>query len=247
MASADKPSEASASNADQLQFKPTLIYILIGSVILGAVLGIFVVLRNTWGRFEIQVILSTVVLAAGSLCGLACDLSLAQNRARSLSLLGMGLTLISCLMLLTGIWFEKIDHEVYWKACAIVSVVTVATVHICLLSNAQLADSYHWVFVVAVFAIGCLTLQICFMIVDETQSPPAFRFLAAMGILVVALSLVIPLLHRVSRTSNGIAVDESTTDPTLQEIDSQIGELRQRIADLEKRRSKLIVNSAKQK
>lgn len=55
--------------------KRPLLYMLVGSVMLGAALGIIVVLRNTWGWFEVRVILTTITVAVSSLCGLACDLS----------------------------------------------------------------------------------------------------------------------------------------------------------------------------
>ena len=55
--------------------KRPLLYLAVGSVMVGAVLGIIVVLRNTWGWFEVRVILTTITIAVASLCGLACDLS----------------------------------------------------------------------------------------------------------------------------------------------------------------------------
>ncbi len=59
--------------------KRPLLYLLAGSVGLAVVLGIAIVLRNTWGWFEIRVILTTLTIAAASICGLACDISRAAR------------------------------------------------------------------------------------------------------------------------------------------------------------------------
>ena len=117
---------------------------LIGSVVLGALLGIVFVLRDSWGWFEVRVILTTVTIAVTSLCGLACDVSRTPRGLNLLPKSGMTLAIVTAAFMLTGIWIE-IDSEEYWKATACVSTIGVAVVHVCLLSIARLATRFRWI------------------------------------------------------------------------------------------------------
>ena len=104
--------------SDRRNLKKALLYLLVGSVILGAVLGIILVLRNKWGWFEVRVILTTVTVALASLCGLACDVSRTPRGKNLLPRCGLGLTFVSAGLILIGMWSDM-DSEGYWKSTAI--------------------------------------------------------------------------------------------------------------------------------
>ena len=216
--------------------KRPLLYALIVSVILGAVLGIFLVLRGKWGWFEIRVILTTIIIAVSSLCGLACDLSRTSRGFNLLPKFGLALTGISAALILFGMWIA-IEEDDFWKAAASISIFAVATVHVCLLSIARLIRRFQWVFFIAWQAIFGLAALLVAIIIMEIDSDEVMRFVAVAAIVCAALTLVIPMLHRIGRMESGksellMPVDERTVDS----IDNEIAKLNKRIAKLEKLR-----------
>lgn len=218
-------------------FKRPLLYLLMGSVILGAVLGIVIVVRGDWSWLEVRVLLTTIVLAVASLCGLAADMSRTPRGLNLLPMTSLGLTLVGTVLLLIGIWGD-LDEEWFWKSTACISVFAVATVHASLLSIARLARKFAWVYFVACQVIYGVAALIAILIIWEVDDERMYRFLAALAIVDVAFTLLIPLLHRVSRL-------EGQTEATPMEernvlaIDQEIASLQRRIEHLEKLKSEL--------
>ncbi|MFG0262548.1 MAG: hypothetical protein ACF788_09180 [Novipirellula sp. JB048] len=180
------------------KLKKPLLYGLIGSVVFGAVLGIFFVLRNTWNWFEIQVVLTALVIASASLCGLACDTTRTPSGRNLLPASGLILTAVAAALLLLGIWTTN-DSELFWKTTSCVSILAVTTVHVCLLSIARLAARFQWVFMIGSQIIFGYALLLCGVILGEIDASALWRLIAAMSIVVAAISLVIPILHRISK------------------------------------------------
>ncbi|WP_168565024.1 hypothetical protein [Crateriforma spongiae] len=212
---------------------------LIGSIIVGAVLGIAFVLRDSWGWFEIQVMLTTVVVAVASLCGLACDLSRTPKGLNVLPRSGMTLSILAAGLLLVGIWGEMESTE-FWKTTICVVILGVATVHVCLLSIAKLARRFDWIRFIGTQVVFGFALLLCGVIIAEVDSPGVWRLIAAISIAIGAFSLSVPILHRISR------LDRSTEDLTtpvetrnLAAIDEEIDRLQNRIADLRRLRESI--------
>lgn len=222
------------------QLKRPLLYLLISSVLFGAVLGVLLVLRNTWSWLEVQVMLTTVILAVSSLCGLACDLSRLPRGQNILPKSGLALTLVAACLLLFGVWIEA-SSESYWKFTVTAIIPAVAVVHVCLLSIARLARRFQWVFTVAWQCIGGLACVLIGMVVFEFYSVDISRFVAVLSIVVTALTLVIPLLHRLSRTEQSASpLTTPLEQRNLAAIDAEIARLQQRIAQLKKLRIEVV-------
>lgn len=222
----------------QAQFKRPLLYCLVASVALGTLLGIAIVLRGKWGWFEIRVILTTLTVAVASLCGLACDLSRTPRGANLLPRGGLVLTFFSAVMILLAVWVE-IDAEWYWKSTACISIVAIATVHVCLLSIARLAGRFAWVYFIACQVIFGLALLLCVMIVWEIDQDALFRLVVALAIVAAGMTLVIPLLHRISKSESPSAAVLPLNERNLAAIDAEITLLRKRIAELEQLRAQV--------
>lgn len=222
------------------QLKKPLLYALVVSVILGALLGIVLVLRNQWGWLEVRVMLTTVIIAVASVCGLACDLSRTPAGLNLLPRSGLVLTAITALLLLAGVWGD-INEEGFWKTTMVVTTFAVATVHLSLLSIAKLDGRFRWVYFIGCQVIYGLAILIASIILFEINSEPVFRFLAAHSIVVAAFSLVIPILHRIGRSEDRrgellMPVEERN----VESIDKQIAALEKQIVQLKRLREKLI-------
>lgn len=225
---------------DTRSLKKPLLYALIASVVFGAVLGITLVFRNRWGWFETRVMLTTIVIAVASLCGLACDLSKLPFGANLLPRAGLLLTAIAAALLLLGMWVDFYS-EAYWKTTSIVCIFAVATVHVCLLSIARLVGRFRAVGFIGNQLVYGLAVMLAIVIVGEVQSTLIWRFIAALSIVVAAVTLVIPILHRIGRME---ANNEDLLMPNDQRsvaaIDQEISRLRQQIAQLEKVRAAIV-------
>lgn len=230
--------------SDQSKIKeslPTKIFLwgLIGSVVLGAVLGIVFILQDTWGWFEVQVMLTTVIVAVTSLCGLACDLSRTPRGRNLLPKSGLALAIVAAALMLVGIWAE-VDSEIFWKSTLCISILGAATVHVCLLSIAKLADRFQWVHFVGSQVIFGFALLLCAVILAEIDSQNVWRLIAATSIVIGAFSLAIPLLHRISRLDRrGEDLSTPIEQRNLAAIDDEIARLQKRIAELQRVRQSL--------
>ncbi len=228
----------------QSNLKRPLLYSLVGSVVLGALLGIVLVLRNTWGWFEVRVILTTVTVAIASLCGLACDLSRTPRGANILPRGGLVLTLVAAGLILAGMWTD-LNKDGFWKFTISVSIFAVATVHICLLSIAQLAKRFRWVYFIACQVIYGLAVLLAVIVFWELENERMFRFVAMISIVDAALTLVIPLLHRISRTDdNHSHIAAPIAARNLAAIDAEVAALKKRIVELEKLRLEMVDRGA---
>jgi hypothetical protein len=179
-----------------IDLKRTLLCLLIGSVILGALFGIWVVIANTWKWWEVRVVLTTVTIAIASFGGLACELSRTKRRADFLPIIGMALSLIAAGLVLTVIWFEPWDTDIRFINWTISSTVfAIATVHVCLLSLMSLASRFRWVMFITILASYGLALLITLLILSSGDNSNLFRLITVVLIVVVALTLVIPLMR----------------------------------------------------
>lgn len=219
------------------QFKRTLLILLIGSVVVFAVLGIWLVLAGSKNWFELRVLLTTIVLAAASLCGLACDASRTPRGMNLLPKAGFALTAIGALMHIFCIWVDRDFGLIVYTAT--VSIFAVATVHVCLLSIARLAPRYRWIFYVACQVIYALAVMLVALMFGQIKSRELLTVILTLSIIDVALTFLIPLLHRVSKLDETQKVSSPMNDRNVAAIDEELAQLRKRISHLEKLRSEL--------
>ena len=225
---------------DSRRLMKPLAYALIVSVIIGALLGIVFVLRNTWGWFEVRVMLTTVVVAVASLYGLASDLSRLPQGHNALPRAALLLTGISAGLLLFGMWCE-VDTEAFWKAAITTCIFATATVHVCLLSIARLVGRFRWVLYIAIQLVYGLACLLTVVIVGGAHSAQIWQFIAALSILVAAITLVIPILHRIGRMeSDSQALLMPIGLRNLAKIEQEIASLRQRISQLEQMKQTIL-------
>ena len=230
--------------SDAHNLKRPLLYLLVASVILAVILGIAIVLRNKWGWFEIRVILTTLTIAAASICGLACDVSRVMRGYNLMPRVGLVLTVVAACLILLGMWFNpksEVNSEAFWKATGCASIFAIATAHACLLSIARVARRFRWLQSVAYQVIFGLASLLSIMIIWEIENERMFQLVAAASILVAGMTLLVPLLHRISKT------DPTTPPPltlfaekNLAAIDGEILQLKKRIAELERLREEIV-------
>ena len=114
----------------------------------------------------------------------------------------------------------------------------VACAHLSLLSMARLADQFRWSLAAAYVVILGVATLIVVLILRERYDAGMFQLLGVAAIVDAAITIVIPILHRLSRDEiSGAADTTATAAPSasrVAEIDGEIARLRQRIAELER-------------
>jgi hypothetical protein len=78
-------------------------------------------------------------------------------------------------------------------------VLAIATAQASLVSLARLTSRFVWTRVVALIAIALLAGLIIFVIYGEVRGDGIFRIIGALAIVVAALTIMMPIFHRLSR------------------------------------------------
>ncbi|HEY2414881.1 MAG TPA: hypothetical protein VGI40_21730 [Pirellulaceae bacterium] len=219
-------------------FRRALLYVAIGSVLLAALIGVVLVMRATWGWIEVRVILTTITIAVASVCGLASDLSRTPRGMNALPIAGVALTALGAGMILLGMWID-VNSDTYWKTAASACILAVATAHVSLLSIARLEGSYRWVFLIACQIIFGLAFLLVAIIFFKFELDRTYRFIAALAILDAAVTVIIPILHRIGKTTPQSHSSSLLDQRNIASIDAEILRLQKQLAHLEQLRAEI--------
>ena len=217
----------------EIHLKKTFLYLLIGSVSVSALLGILAILIGDFGEFEIRILLTSLTISAASLCGLSSGAALEAKRAPGLPATGIALAILAAMMIMTGIWAEPHSVE-FWKTSATLAIFAAACSHMSLLLLARLSPKYAWSFWAACVAVFGVALIITLMIWAEIDGELTFRLLGVAAILDGAITILVPIFHRLSRGD----IEQSNDDcgPSPAEIEREIAQLQSRLRQLERSR-----------
>ena len=186
------------------------LYALIGSIGVSAFMATIVIVSIDFDWWQFKALASASTIVAASVCGLACGAYLSSARNRALPLMGIVLAVAAAAALLLIIWAELDDdnHEMLWKTTVTLCVSACTVAHLCLLSMAKLTARFEWslvgAYIVILLVAALVTIMIWFDIRDEAM----LRLLAAAAVLDAAITIVIPILHRLSRAQYGVRACE---------------------------------------
>ncbi len=217
----------------------TFLYVFIASIVVAAMIGIAAIgiPSKNW-EYESKVFLTTAIIAGASVCGLACGGCLTRGH-KVLPTAGLVLTGLSAVLLLIGLWSE-INSVLYWKTTVTFAFYAVACAHLSMLFMANLAGGYRWAYVVAYqLILGLATLLAAGVDFEffNKGGEGYWRLTGVVAILVAAVTLMIPVFHRLSREE--IAAREAEADP-LFAVESEIAAVKKRLIELENKRRILL-------
>jgi hypothetical protein len=218
----------------QFTLRRLFLYVHIAAVACSAFIGIGQILTGNDDDF--RVLLTAVVVAVASVCGLGCGAALESKRARIFPIGGLALTFIGAVLVLVMIWVPRPLNSPEWflKTTAIVCIYAVALSHISLLSIARLAPRYTWALLVAIIAILAVATSVSVMVIAENADEWGLRWVAVAAIIDAAMSVLIPIFHLLSRRVFSHAGLDAPPSPTA--IDDEIARLEHRLAELRRMR-----------
>jgi len=213
-----------------MNLRRLFLYLLIGSIGLSALIGIGVLLFGNFGSVEVRVLFTTLTVTVTSIFGLACGAYLETGRGRYLPITGIALSIVAALMCFLIIWDVLDDNEVFIKSFLTATMIAAACSHLSLLSLARLDKKFSWTRIAAVACVVllCAILLYILWFEPEGDSDLIYRILGVLGILVASITVVTPILHKLS-----------SKDGESEKIDTEIEQLKAQIAELEKRRSEI--------
>ncbi len=223
--------------ANQSQFTRVCLRLFIASVVASALVGAaaLAIPTGNW-EFEIKVFLTTLIIAGASVCGLACGGCWTLGH-RALPAVGVACTLVAACLGLVMVWGEVVD-EVLGKSVMIATTFGVACSHLSMLLLAKLHRSYRWAHLVAYQVILGLAVLIAAGIVFEFFDNEGYwRLTGVLSIASAAITLIIPVLWRLSRDLDDR--DVANADSILQ-IDEQIARCKKELMDLQAKRVRLL-------
>lgn len=210
--------------------KKLFLYLLIASVAFSALVGIGVILFGNFGEFESRVLLTALTLTVTSILGLACGAALEAGRGRILPACGIGFAVVSAVMWFILIWSGSHQNDIFAKSLMSVTLLAAACSHLSLLSLARLEKKFLWANYAALVAVWSLTAVFLYLIWLEKDFAGDWipRTLGVLSITVAALTIVTPVLHKLSAQT-----------PKTEEIEAEIERLKARIAELERQREEM--------
>lgn len=251
------------NNSSPLQAHLT--YVLIGSVSLGALLGIICIFLNKLGTFGGKTISSTFLIAIFSLLGLACELAkirvqqklsclmryVEEGNSRPMMMnhameflpdVGLVLTATVACLVLISVWWDLSSFDNYWKITGFLFIYAFAIVHVCLLSVARLPrrfESLFWIAFIIIFIVATVLAANIFYPVIDAMGVIMNRFLAALVIGDAAITSVLPMLHRIGTIEAAEAATQFGKNGDVSLLDQEIVRLEKQLDRLKRSRANM--------
>lgn len=228
-----------------LNLKETFLYALITSIAFSALLGIWAILSGEFGEFQARVLMTTLTIVGTSILGLACGAFWESPKSANFALkivpfAGMILAIISAILTLALIWkISSSQNEIVLKTLAVAGIFAATLAQLSLLSLANLVQKFQWT-LTAVYIVALILASIgsaLIIIEPSSESDFVMRFMGALGVIDAALTVLVPVFHRLSRD------DFAKNETTVGLIEAEIEELREKIEKLEAQKQEILEKS----
>ena len=215
-----------------MNLKRLFLYLLIASVAVSAAMGIGVLLIGEFGELSTRVLMTTMTVTVTSILGLACGAYYESGRGRYLPLAGIVFSIVAALMTFLIIWDVLDENKTFTKATVTMMMLAVSCSHLSLLSIARLDRRFAWSRIAAFVFVAVLNAILLFILWFEPESDGDVisRIIGGLSILIASITVMTPVFHKLSREANSSEVDK---------IETEIGELRARLDELEMRKAEL--------
>lgn len=224
--------------------KKFFLYLLICSIALSALMGIWAILSGEFGSLQARVLGTTLTVVGTSVLGLACGAFLESPRSRTSRALfavplgGVVLTVLSALITIWQIWISfGWGSEGVFKTLLVSTIFAFSLAQLSLLSLAQLATRFRWAIVTAYVVVLLLASIVSLLIITEPAGSDGgiWRLIGVLAVLDAAVTVSMPIFHRLSRTE---FVDVEVLSAAR--IDAKIGVLKAQISRLEKQKEDIL-------
>jgi hypothetical protein len=191
---------------------------LISSLVVSALVGIFVILFGDFGETEAKILLTTCSIGIYSLVGL-CTSALYENKKSSFGLIGTYVSLLAFIYTLTMIWVTFPEEMIYSHLLGLFMVASFSFAHSSLIllinTNQKIIKMSKYLTVILIFIVASMLTYLIFQdfniykhihirlffqdfFIDEELF---FRLLGVFAILDALATLLTPLLKKLIKQS----------------------------------------------
>ena len=211
--------------------KRTFFYLLIASVAVSALLGVFILLFGEFDETELRILATSLTITCMSLLGLACGASVEAARLKTVPIAGIAFAIVSAFIWIVIIWSESSGGEYIAKTVFTTTIFAFAFSYSSLLAFAALEKRFAWAQYAAYLAVALLVGILLYTIWYDNQPNEEFlaRVIGADSVVIGALTVMIPILHKLS----------GSTDE-LEQVEHEIESLKTKLAALERKKSSLV-------
>jgi len=182
-----------------------LLSVLLGSIAVNAALGIYALVVPGFGDLQRRVLLTSVLVTAAGIVALACLPAWERRRLWPVPVVSVALSALGLVLAVVVVWTEPAGESPLIKTMGTFLILGGAGVLASLLGLARLAHRFRWVLAATLGLIALLALFYVTAIWAELDDPPTWlvRVYGVVGILVAALVVAVPVLHRASARGSG--------------------------------------------
>ncbi len=174
--------------------------VLIGSIALSALTGIYVILAGSDGDLEGKILITALSISVVSILVMACGAALERRKLGLLPHAGTVSAIGAFSLIMIVIWEFGSDRA--WVQWGLTLALTSAAAALaCLLSLAVLASRFRWVRVLGLFsdaALAAMLIQFVWELLD-TEGEILARMTGVLAILLGSVTVAVPILQRMSR------------------------------------------------
>jgi len=224
---------------ENFNIKKFFLYLLTCSIALSALMGIWAIISGEFGELQSRILGTTTTIVGTSVLGMACGAYLENLRTKNspayfIPTAGIFLAVLSAVIILWMIWGnDDLSERFLFEILGVSLMFAFSFAQLSLLSLARLAARFRWAMIAAYLSILTLAATVSAIILFSQGEENFFirRFTGVLLVVDAAVTVMIPIFHRLSRTE---FVDDET--PSTDDIDAEIANLKAQISRLEKQK-----------
>lgn len=176
----------------------------LGFLILTALLAIFSILTDTFGKTQAKILGTSSIISVASILSMSCAAFLERKRIPWLGFSGIAAAVVAALLSIVAIWAEIEDRD-FIRVIMTFVVAAVGLAHAFLLVLPKLDSNQEWVQKASSVTIGTLCTLIIILIWGDFESEWYARILGVLGILTGLVTLAVPIMMRLRKETGSTA------------------------------------------
>lgn len=174
------------------------LWIVIASVSLSALLGIWALLAGDFGDTQWKILATTTSVTGASVLAMASATAWGRGDVRWLAPLGAATGVAGFAIVVGGVWVEPTGNEVWWKSAATLIVVAAAASYAALVARAALTGALRWALWIAYGSDVLLALTVIVVVWAESSSDLVGRWIGIVAIVLASSTVLLPVFHRMT-------------------------------------------------
>jgi len=184
-----------------------ILKLLVGTLVIGAVFGIIVIITGSWNEMTAKVLGITGTIFGFSIPGLCCSTLYEKKNLKSFSIFGMFVCFISCLYILLNIltnfelFYDNLDTQ--FKLILISILLSCSCGHISLICLIKSNDS---LIINLKNATICLSVLIDVLWITRLliENADIMQIDAVLAILISLGTIVVPIMNKINKSNNSV-------------------------------------------